>query len=254
MKIKVVSAIRDADHEFYAKNIESHQEWCEKLGYEYILRKNDNRENCTSSWRNFKVLANETLNSQTGDVVIFLNASVMIMESSMAFPLLEEMKGEGIWVNSQDSEVFFDIVAVKVTDYVKRAMSFAEKFYLTTRTDASFGIRLISTVFKHMVKIKPRKATCSSWYTRKISDVEVKAITGKKSAPGITSKIEGLYAFNYHEFIYKPGDFSVDLGSDKYLAKHYSDDFSRFKAEYERIREESKKIILEFEHGTTQNA
>jgi hypothetical protein len=254
MKIKVISVVRDADHAFYVNNIETHQEWCENQNYDYVLHKNEDCENCTPSWRNFKTLAKEVYSANTSDVIIFLDASVMIMESSVEFPILGEMKSEGIWINSHGNEIFFDVVAVKVTDLIKRAMLFAEKFFLTSRTDAPFALRLISTVFDHTVHLKPRKTTCSSWYTRRISDVEVKAITEKRSSSGITSKIEGLYAFNSPEFIYKPGDFAVNLGIDKYLAKHYSEDFMMFKSEYHKVKEESSKIIEEFENGTTQNS
>lgn len=247
MKIKVISSIRNSDRDFYRKCTNSQQEWCSLQRYEYQLYENLTLRNINVKWRNFTTLVASLAESQSGDVIVLMNPSVMIMDPEAEMPLLTQIKKvkEGVWVAQSETIIFYDVIVVKVGPRVNKGLSYVSTFFDTPHSVPDFSLDLFRLFYPDLYFSVDRRVLSSSWYTNSVNMMEIKAVIEKDKDPDIYVNRYNFDNMNSLEFMYAPGDFAVDLSSNKYLCSAMAEEFFIFRRNFLKTRKEAKQIINE---------
>ena len=247
MKINVITSVRDSDKQFFYKCLRTQKEWCQAQGYEYNLIENLSIRDMDAKWRNFSILVTLLATSNDGDVLVLLDPSVMVIDPEVPLPLLDAVSSqdEGVWAAQSETVIFHDAIIVKVGKRTRSFLTFASSFHKTPFSAPDFSINLFGLLCQDIYFPVPRRVLSSSWYTNTIQMVEIKSKTEKDVEPGVISNFHDFDLLNDKKFMFVPGDFAVNLSTNKHLCSVLSEEFFALRTKYLAAKQESRQILKE---------
>jgi hypothetical protein len=234
----VFTTYNSSEEHFYEECLNSQREYCRERGYKY-LEYRDLSINEDAEWRNFRVLQGVNM-EKTGEKVVFMKPSVMVMNNDFAFEQIDVLQGT-IGITQFKSKFFDSVLVTRWSVKLQKMLEFCWKFRESEIT-AENGYELIETIFPEMLQKMPPRFLYSRWFGGDASRVKVRVDTSVNF-----SKLYGDYTeveiLNSPEIIYRPGDFCVDLGNDKREVKFNARRFWNLRSRVLDKYNDSKKIL-----------
>lgn len=228
---KIITSVLDSDKNFYEYCINSQSEWAKGMGFSYEIYTGFHIRGMSPNWIRIAAFYEAMRNSNGGDRVIYLSPSVFVMGNGDPFA-----KEDGIHVFGDEKIFQLNYIQATVNRRNLDLLNFA--LYFSDIDDfPEKAFQLMFMVFPGSLSCSSRKEKMSYFGVDPFSQ-EFKAVTWKESSANIQRNGKD----NRVDFFYKVGDFSIDLGINKYITKELSKEFKSLKAKIDNVRAESEEI------------